>query len=86
MICSLIAAAELNDEFREEVLDVMVRGKIYWNNAYAQYTRENVIRKIASFSYRLGGILATDVDNYEIFSGIQTVFHKTRVKMDEGAI
>ncbi len=86
MICALIAAAELNDRFREEILDEMARGTITRNHAYAQYARDNMISKIASFSYRLGGILATDIDNYEIFSGIQAVFNKTRVKMDEGVI
>lgn len=86
MICTLIAAAELNDRFREEVLGALERGKPYWNKARADYTRDKLISRIATFSYRLGVITATDLDNLDIFGGIQEVFHKTKTKMDEGII
>ena len=83
MICSLLKSVEINEKFQTALSHLPARTG---SDETDRMMRDIVVTKILDCSYRLGGILATDIDNIEIYSGMQEVFHKTKMKMDEGTI
>lgn len=84
MICPLIAAAELNDEFLADVISSLVQA--FWNEDHEKLVRDQLASRICRYSYRLGGITSMDLGNLEIYADIQEVFLKARILIDEGRI
>lgn len=83
MICSLIRAVEINERFQENLAQLLIKTG---RDEVVRMIRDRVVANILDCSYRLGGLMVTDMGNLEIFTGMQEVFHKTKMKMDEGTI